>query len=252
MAGWPDGYDRFVFDTIDSTNSEARRRLETTAGPCWILAHEQTAGIGRRGRIWSTQRGNFAATLLQPLTLPLGQAALQSFTAALALRDAFLAIGGGSADFTLKWPNDVLLKGGKVAGILLETAGLGAKPSHLCIGIGVNLAHAPAASTLEPTAVAPKSLAGDAGLQVSAEAFLGALAVAFDIRQAQFLQNGFDAIRRDWLVHAVKLGEQITARTVSEEIHGRFETVDETGALVLHTSQGPRQITAAEIFFDEG
>ncbi len=249
MTAWPIGYDRVVFDTIDSTNSEARRRLTTTAGPCWILAHAQTAGMGRRGRAWSSEPGNFAATLLQPLKLPLNEAALQSFTAALALRDAFIAVGGADADFTLKWPNDVLLKGGKVAGILLETMGAG--PSHLCIGIGVNLAHSPDRTTLEPTAIPPKSLAQDAGLHVSADAFLDALAVAFDTRQMQFVQGGFDAIRRDWLAHAVKLGEEITARTITEEIRGRFETVDETGALVLHTQAGPRQISAADIFFGE-
>ncbi len=250
MVGWPSGYDRVVFDTIDSTNAEAKRRLTSVAGPVWILAHAQTAGIGRRGRVWSTEAGNFAATLLQPLTMPLGQAALQSFTAALALRDAFIAIGGAADDFSLKWPNDVLLKGGKVAGILLETAGIG--PSHLCIGIGVNLAHAPNARDLEATAVPPKSLAGDAGLKVDAETFLTALAAAYDARTQQFQQGGFAAIRRDWLAHAVKLGEVIMARTVTEEIKGRFETVDATGALVLHTPKGPRQITAAEIFFDEG
>ncbi len=250
MANWPEGYDRVIFDVIDSTNSEARRRLETAAGPCWILAHEQTAGIGRRRRAWSTQSGNFAASLLQPLTMPLSQAALQSFTAALSLRDAFIAVGGNPADFTLKWPNDVLLKGGKVAGILLETMGTG--PSHLCIGIGVNLAHAPSVTALETTATAPKSLAGDAGLQVSADDFLNALAVAFVARQTQFQQGGFKAIRRDWLSHAVKLGEKIIARTVSKEIHGLFETVDETGALILQTTQGPHQITAAEIYFGEG
>ncbi len=249
MDSWPQGYDRVVYDTIDSTNSEARRRIYTALGPCWILAHEQTAGIGRRGRAWSTQAGNFAATLLQPLNMPLNQAALQSFTAALALRDAFLAVGGKPDDFSLKWPNDVLLKGGKVAGILLETMGKG--PSHLCIGIGVNLAHAPSVTALETTATPPKSLIGDAQVHVTAEQFLAVLAVAFDTRQMQFQQGGFDAIRRDWLKHAVKLGEQIIARTISHEIHGRFETVDETGALVLHTDKGLRYITAAEIFFGE-
>ncbi len=249
MDSWPQGYDRVVYDTIDSTNSEARRRLNTALGPCWILAHEQTAGIGRRGRMWSTQAGNFAATLLQPMNMPLNQAALQSFTAALALRDAFIAVGGNADDFNLKWPNDVLLKGGKVAGILLETMGKG--PSHLCIGIGVNLAHAPSTTALEATATPPKSLIGDAQLHVTAEQFLAALAAAFDARQMQFQQGGFDAIRRDWLKHAVKLGEQIIARTISEEIQGRFETVDETGALVLHTDKGLRYITAAEIFFGE-
>ncbi len=249
MTGWPDGYDRVIFDSIDSTNSEARRRLQTTAGPLWILAHEQTAGIGRRGREWSTNFGNFAGTLLQPLNIPLDQAALLSFVTALALRDAFVQVGVPEKDLGLKWPNDVLLKGGKIAGILLETAGVG--PSHLCIGIGVNLAHAPSTRALEATAVPPKSLAGDAGLEITAEVFLTALASAFANREYQFQQGGFDVIRRDWLAHATRLGETIIARTLKEEIQGVFDTVDETGALVLQTPNGPRPITAAEIFFGE-
>jgi BirA family biotin operon repressor/biotin-[acetyl-CoA-carboxylase] ligase len=248
MMKWPDGYDRAIFDSIDSTNSEARRRVVTATGPIWLLAKEQTAGVGRRGRAWSTESGNFAATLLQPLTVPLNEAALLSFVTALALRDAFIAVGGTPADFTLKWPNDVLLKGGKIAGILLETMGTG--PSHLCIGIGVNLAHAPSVTTLESTAVSPKSLSVDAKLEISPEAFIEHLAENFALRQKQFYDHGFDAIRRDWLTYAARLGEMITARTVKEDIQGRFRTVDEQGALVLHTSQGVRQITAAEIFFD--
>ena len=249
MVNWPDGYDRVIFDSIDSTNSEARRRSLATAGPLWILAHEQTAGIGRRGRAWSTNFGNFAGTLLQPLNILLDQAALLSFVTVLALRDAFVAVGVAESDLGLKWPNDVLLKGGKIAGILLETAGVG--PSHICVGIGVNLAHAPSVRALEATAVPPKSLAGDAGLDVTAETFLTALAAAFAMRERQFKHNGFDAIRRDWLAHATRLGEIITARTLKEDIQGVFDTVDETGALVLQTPQGPRAITAAEIFFGE-
>jgi len=248
MTDWPDGYDRVIFDSIDSTNSEARRRLQTTAGPLWLLAHEQTAGIGRRGRAWSTNFGNFAGTLLKPLNVPIEQAALLSFVTALALRDAFIEVGVPEKNLGLKWPNDVLLKGGKIAGILLETAGIG--PSHLCIGIGVNLAHAPSVRALETTAVPPKSLAGDVGLTVTAETFLTALAKAYAMREHQFQQGGFDAIRRDWLKNATRLGETIIARTLKEEIQGVFDTVDETGALVLQTPNGPRPITAAEIFFD--
>ncbi len=249
MTSWPEGYDRVIFGSIDSTNSEARRRLETTAGPLWILAYEQTAGIGRRGRAWSTNFGNFAGTLLQPLNIPLDQAALLSFVTSLALRDAFIEVGVPETDLGLKWPNDVLLKGGKIAGILLETAGVG--PSHLCIGIGVNLAHAPSSRALEVTAVPPRSLAGDALIDVTAESFLTVLAKAYAYREQQFQQGGFEAIRRDWMLNAARLGETITARTLKEEIQGVFDTVDETGALVLQTSNGPRPITAAEIFFGE-
>ncbi|PCH94186.1 MAG: biotin--[acetyl-CoA-carboxylase] ligase [Rhodobacteraceae bacterium] len=250
MTKWPDGYDRVIFDQIDSTNLEANRRVATTAGCLWILANAQTAGVGRRGRAWSTKTGNFAATLLMPLTIPLKDAALYSFVAALSLRDAFVAVGVKPADVSLKWPNDVLLQGGKVAGILLETAGKG--PSHMMIGIGVNLAHAPRGAALEATATPPKSLVGDADIDIKAEAFLDVLAAQFSLRDTQFKTAGFAAIRRDWLAHATRLGDQITARMPKETVTGRFETVDDTGALVLHTSNGLRHITAAEIFFKEG
>ena len=165
------------------------------------------------------------------------------------MRDAFIEVGVPEKDLGLKWPNDVLLKGGKIAGILLETAGVG--PSHLCIGIGVNLAHAPSTRVLETTAVPPKSLAADAGLDVTAETFLTALATAFATRERQFQQSGFEAIRRDWLQNAIRLGEIITARTLKEDIQGVFDTVDETGALVLQAPSGSQSITAAEIFFGE-
>ena len=134
-ASWPDGYGRLVCESIDSTLSEAARRAPELTGPLWILAEEQTAARGRRGRSWATPKGNFAGTLMMRRVEAPGIAALRSFVASLALRRAFVRVTGDEGAFALKWPNDVLLNGGKVAGILLETIG-----DHLAIGIGVNLA----------------------------------------------------------------------------------------------------------------
>src|SRR6187431_982931 len=119
MDRWPAGVGREILETVDSTNAEALRRAEAgETGPLWLLARRQTAARGRRGRAWASPEGNFAASFL---LRPPGQPALRSFVAALGLHDAMVALTGRADLLALKWPNDVLLAGGKVAGILLET-----------------------------------------------------------------------------------------------------------------------------------
>ncbi|MCL4157230.1 UNVERIFIED_CONTAM: hypothetical protein GTU68_048941, partial [Idotea baltica] len=118
--------------------AEARRRTANAAGSTWIMAHEQSAATGRRGRAWSNPRGNFAATLLLRLDDDPAQAALRSFSMAFALLQT-LAMTVPKEKLSLKWPNDVLLDGGKVAGILLEANGQAGRVNWLSIGVGVNL-----------------------------------------------------------------------------------------------------------------
>lgn len=229
--------------------AEAARRAPGLAAPTWICALEQTAARGRRGRAWAMPPGNFAASLvMRPEGTP-AEAALRSFVAALALRDALAAVMGRPEALALKWPNDVLLNGGKVAGILLESAGAAGRIDALVIGIGVNLAAAPAAADLEPGAVPPVSVAGETGVSVTPEDFLTHLARAFAQWEARFTAHGFAPIRAEWLAHAARLGEAITARTPRESVTGTFADVDSDGQLVLETAQGPRRIAAADIFF---
>lgn len=246
---WPEGVARHVFDTIDSTNAHALRLAPSLAGPAWFLAHEQTAGRGRRARPWVSPRGNFYASLALRLAEPPEAVALRSFAAALALRDAFVALTGLDAAFKLKWPNDVLLNGGKVAGILLESTAAGQGLFHLAIGTGVNLIGAPDASLVEAGALLPVSLLGETGLRVTPEAFLDALAPAYARWEASFTTEGFAPLRAAWLSHAAKLGEPIRARTGTETREGVFETIDSAGNLILRTAQGPVAIPAAEVFF---
>ncbi|WP_274379277.1 biotin--[acetyl-CoA-carboxylase] ligase [Rhodophyticola sp. CCM32] len=250
MPDWPDGIGRRRLAETDSTMAEAARLAPTLAGPEWVLALSQTAAKGRRGRHWVMLEGNFAASLvMRPEGGGPAEAALRSFVASLALREAFLAAGAADQAISLKWPNDVLLNGGKVAGILLESHGAGRGLSHLVIGIGVNLAAAPDPSDVEPRATPPVSLKADTGIEITPEPFLTLLASAFARIEAQFITYGFAPIRTEWLAHAARLGEAITARTAQDEITGVFDTVDETGNLVLETPKGRRAIPAAEIYF---
>ena len=240
---------RHICDSIDSTNAQALRLAPVTPGPAWVLAYEQTAGKGRRARPWVSPRGNFHATLLLHPKEPAAQVALRSFAAALALRDALVALTDLPQAFTLKWPNDVLLNGGKLAGILLESASSGAGVAHLAIGTGVNLIAAPYASLVEQGALKPVSLLGETGLRVDPETFLLHLASAYAYWEHIFTTQGFAPLRTAWLSHAARLGDTIRARTGTATHHGTFETIDATGALILRTAHETLAIPAAEVFF---
>lgn len=248
-ASWPEGVARHVLTTVDSTNAHAMRMAPSLAGPAWFLGLEQTAGRGRRARPWASPRGNFYATLLMQPAEPPEQIALRSFAAALALRDAFVALTGLPQAFALKWPNDVLLNGGKVAGILLESSAAAHGRFHLAIGVGVNLIGAPDAAMVEAGATVPVSLLGETGIRVTPEAFLDALASAFAAWEAVFLAQGFAPLRTAWLNHAARLGETIRARTGNDTREGVFETIDPAGNLILRMSSGSVAIPAAEVFF---
>jgi BirA family transcriptional regulator, biotin operon repressor / biotin---[acetyl-CoA-carboxylase] ligase len=243
------GAGRIALPEIDSTNAEGFRRAPNLGGPTWIMAGLQTAGRGRRARPWSSPRGNFHGTLVLKPQEPAETVALRSFAAALALRDALVTLTGLPASFLLKWPNDVLLNGGKLAGILLESQGLGGPSPVLCIGIGVNLIAAPDPSLVEPGAVPPVSLLHETGLRVTPEAFLAALDPAYAAWEATFRTQGFAPLRAAWLTHAARLGEPIRARTGTETREGVFETIDSNGNLILRMTNGPVAIPAAEVFF---
>ncbi|SIS61870.1 biotin--[acetyl-CoA-carboxylase] ligase [Paracoccus saliphilus] len=251
-AGWPEGVARHVLERVDSTNAEAFRLAPQLSGPAWIMARRQEAGRGRRGRPWTDPPGNFAATLiLRPEGGP-SDAARLSFVAALALHEALTGLCGPQLNITLKWPNDVLLNGGKLSGILLESAGAGKQMSALAIGIGVNLVDAPDSASVEEQATRPVSLKGETGLLVTPEELLDALAPAFDRWWRQMRAYGFAPIRQAWLARAAKLGETIIARTGTTRTEGRFDGIDDTGALILATPKGRQAIPAAEIYFSGG
>ena len=217
--------------------AEARRRCAALTGPTWIVARRQTAGVGRRGRAWRDPAGNYAGTLVMRVEGGPGAMALRSFVAALAVHDA--ATAAGADGLSLKWPNDVLRHGAKLSGILLEAL----DGEALAIGIGVNLAAAPATSEVEEGALPPASLDGG----TTPEAFHGVLAPAFELREESLRTHGFGPTREAWLARAAGLGEPIRARLPREELRGTFEGIDGEGHLILRTPRGVRHLPAADI-----
>ncbi|GAB4072466.1 biotin--[acetyl-CoA-carboxylase] ligase [Ancylobacter sonchi] len=238
------------FDEIGSTNQEALARA-TGAGagsvlaPCWFVATRQSAGRGRRGRPWDSRPGNLYASLLLVDPAPPVRQPELCFVAALALYDAVRAVTGiDPLRIGVKWPNDVLIDGGKLAGILLEGTMTADGRGATVIGFGVNCARSP-----EDTPYPTVSLAS-AGFPTEPDSLLAALDAAMLDRLAQWDRGeGFPRTRESWLRCAFGLGRAVTVRLQGRETEGIFEALDFSGALVLRRPDGVREtIRAGDIF----
>ncbi len=247
----PAGYLLASFDEIDSTNEEARRLGDAAlaAGqdihPTWIVAERQSAGRGRHGRKWEDATGNLLCTLLiDPKCAP-AKASELSFVTGLAVADAVDSLLG-AFKAEIKWPNDVLLDGAKVSGILLESAaGSDGAMGWLAIGVGINLKWFPDGTPYPATSLKAH------GADISIEQGLSAFAAAMEARLQDWRTEGFAPIRAAWLKRAKNLGGTITARLPGETLEGTFEGMDADGALLLKLgTDGPiRAITAGDVFF---
>ena len=241
------GFRVITHQTLDSTNAEALRyalehRGETA--PLWITASEQTAGRGRRGNKWVSPPGNLYATLLLNDPAAPRQAPQLSFVAALAVHDAVLDRAAQlSGKLALKWPNDVLCDGAKLAGILIEGHRLDARLA-VAVGIGVNCLHHPSQTSYPATDLAAL------GVDASPEDLLFSLSGAMMRRLDQWRDGGrFSATRSDWLDRASGVGGEMQVRMPGRELVGRFEAMDETGCMLLRLADGSLEtIVAGDVF----
>lgn len=241
----PPAYRLVRYDTVDSTNDEAKR-LARTGAEEWTLvwAAEQTAGRGRRGRAWVSPRGNLYVSLILRPHCSLEQAAQLGFVAALAVGDALASILGRIEGLSFKWPNDVLVGGRKLAGILLESElGEGEAPEFVVVGVGINLVSSPRDAAFPATSIAEEDLG-----TVSPGAALERFARHFQAWVRRWREDGFAPVRAAWRVKAMSLGEAIGVRLEAATLHGRFLDIDQHGALLLESAGEFRRISAGEVF----
>ena len=248
IDGWLEGFTLHHLETLGSTNDEAARlALEGAPSGTVVLADRQTEGRGRLGRRWQSKPGNLHASLVLRPNCSLQAASQLSLLAAVALVELLAERAPSDLDLKLKWPNDVLIDGGKVAGILLESVGTAQALDWLAIGVGVNRVSAP--PDVRDAAFPPIGLEEAGGTPCDRHEFLSLLASNMATEESLFQRLGFGPIRKNWLRRAARLGEIITARTAREEFTGRFETIDEAGQLVLETPKGQVRIPAADVYF---
>ena len=236
-------------ETVDSTNAEARHRaLAGEPGPLWIWSARQSQGRGRGGREWVSQPGNLFASLLIGLNCPLRVASQLALVAGIVAFDtiAKLIAYEGRSEVLLKWPNDVLLAGEKVAGMLLENVGgTNDNRSVVVIGTGINLASHP--ENLPQPAVSLATY----GMTVTPADALEALA-ASTLEWLDRWGEGacFPTIRRAWLDRAGPTGRPLTVRVGSQEAEGVYGGLDADGALrLLMPGGGEYRVTAGDVFF---
>jgi BirA family biotin operon repressor/biotin-[acetyl-CoA-carboxylase] ligase len=249
------GYQLAAFDQTGSTNAEAMARARAgELGPMWFVTTEQTAGRGRRQRAWIAPRGNLASSILVVTDVSPAVAATLGFAAGLALEAALqrvsieAALRMGGADqlkFALKWPNDVLAGKQKLAGILLEAEAVAGNRLAVVVGIGTNVVAAPEGTPTPATSLAAL------GVHIGAEELFAALSDAWvEFRGIWDNGRGFPDIRRLWLERAAGLGEKVEIQTGTVTIDGTFDTIDETGCLIVRTQEGKRMpIAAGEVYF---
>jgi BirA family biotin operon repressor/biotin-[acetyl-CoA-carboxylase] ligase len=232
----PDGWTLVALDSVGSTNDEAAQLADAGAPEGTVVwSREQTGGRGRRGRHWASPAGNlYTSTILRP-DCAASRAAELGFAAALAVADIVPA----GREVRVKWPNDVLVDGGKIAGILLESAvGQTGQVQHVVAGIGVNVGFAPQL----PEMRYPGSALGG-----SVEAALEKLAAALAARLAEWRREGFETVRAAWLARAGPIGAEVDVKLGTELVRGRFAGLDREGALLLETAAGPRKIVSGEL-----
>jgi BirA family biotin operon repressor/biotin-[acetyl-CoA-carboxylase] ligase len=249
------GYKLAAFDSTGSTNVEAMDRARLgECGPMWFVTSEQTAGRGRRHRPWIAPRGNLASSILEVIDVSPAIAATLGFAAGLALEAALQRVsmeallrspGSEEMKFSLKWPNDVLAGRNKLAGILLEAETVSDDRLAVVVGIGTNVVASPEGTPYPTTSL------NALGVNIGAEDLFSALSDSWaEYRGIWDNGRGFGEIRTSWLDRAAGLGQPVSVQSGTSTISGIFDTIDESGCLIVSTSDGKRiPISAGDVYF---
>ncbi|KQQ48422.1 biotin--[acetyl-CoA-carboxylase] ligase [Methylobacterium sp. Leaf125] len=238
-----EGHRLHVHDRLGSTNTEALDRFRAgEAGPLWVVAHRQEAGRGRRGNAWVSEPGNLTASLLWPLDdVDPHQVPTLGFVAGTALASALAA--AGITGCRLKWPNDVLASGAKLAGLLLEAESRPGGRRAVVMGFGVNVAATPQGLPYRATCL--RQMQYDTRAE---DLFVHLTDGLVDAARRWECGRGFSRIRERWIADAAGIGAPVSVRTGDTLVHGIFETIDEAGRLVVRSEDGTRRtVTAGEV-----
>ncbi len=249
----PPGWRVMGFESLDSTNAALKRIVEQEGDVhegLMVWAATQTAGRGRAGRVWASPRGNVYVSILVAAPESSARAHELGFVAAVAVRETILELprhNAGEPKVSCKWPNDVLIEGEKVCGILPEVVSDDSKRPWIVLGIGINLQ----AVQLDPAAYPPTALSAH-GIDTTPAHVLTVLTRSLYKWLAQWREQGFAAIRTQWLGCGPEVGANVAVGLPEGAVSGAFAGLDEDGALLLETRKGKRRIVAGDVLFGDG
>ncbi|WP_286828568.1 MULTISPECIES: biotin--[acetyl-CoA-carboxylase] ligase [Kordiimonas] len=242
----PNGVGAFFFEVCDSTNARAATlAIAGEPGPLWVVAGEQSAGRGRRGRSWTSKTGNLYASLMfRPHIRPQDLAALP-FIVALAVRDTFLAFGAPESHVQCKWPNDILIGERKASGVLIESSAKhGGMLDYVIIGIGMNLVHFP-----DDAAFGATSLLHVTGQEVSVKDAATVLAEKLYARIDAWKVDDFRSVAEEWTRYSWGLGQSRELRTHDETFTATLLGLSDDGALIARLDDGlEKRLYAGDVF----
>lgn len=236
-------YTVYHFDTLNSTADTAKDTAFENDDKYIILADNQTLGRGRLGNDWHSSMGNLMCNMVQTLDMPLYRWAEISLVASLAISDVITQLIPDTHTVQIKWPNDILVNGAKIAGLLLETLHIQTATPKLSLGIGVNVVSNPVVERYETCCI--HGLGG----AITATDILPMIVSRFNHWIQSWQQHGTATIVSLWVPRAYGMGQSIRVRTPTTEIFGIFNGVSDTGELLLQTTNGVIPINAGEVVF---
>ncbi|WP_028464848.1 biotin--[acetyl-CoA-carboxylase] ligase [Nisaea denitrificans] len=241
------GFRILGYDSVSSTNDEADSLAQNGAlDRTLIWARSQSSGRGRLGRAWVSPEGNLYTTAILDPGLPLGRLQELSFVASLAVHDTVSGLLP-DADQVLKWPNDVLLGGAKISGILTETRVRGDHVVAL-LGVGINLAHAPDGARYPTTALGDHLAA-----PLTVEGLLDLYLKALSARYMLWCSDGFAPIRAAWSERSRWIGQRVSVENGEQKIVGRYDGIEADGSMIVVGDGGEKhRISAGDVRLAEG
>ncbi len=249
----PAGWRALAFESLDSTNAALRRIVEIegdAAEGLTIWAKTQTAGRGRMGRTWESPEGNVYTSILVQAPEDQATAPQVGFVTAVAVAEAILELPRHNAPpppLSHKWPNDVLVDGAKVSGILPEMVSGLDGGAWIVVGIGINLR-----SVNVESAAYPVGSLDSYKIDTTPEHVLTVLCRAISAHLMNWRERGFEPVREAWLKKAPPIGFEMTVGVPTGPVRGNFAGLDVDGALLLDSPQGRKRILAGDVLFTRG
>ncbi len=234
---WLKNYNLLIFQTVDSTNSEALRLANSGAiGNFVVVSNLQTGGRGSKGRLWKSIAGNLHASILLDSSVDCKKHPQLSFVIANAVFEALTKLAQEkkiNLNIQLKWPNDILIDGKKVGGILLESISLLNK-NYVVIGMGINIIEAPANVAFPATSLY------DEGLMLEgSDELLDLIMNKFDkLYKRWAVDNNFIRTRKDWMRRAYNINKVITIDDGNRRLSGTFKEIDFDGSIRIQLAGG--------------